>query len=232
MKKFRIVTHLWPTANEMDQELLVNLDNQSVTNRKTNHTYIPQVSGKCKYRAINYSRDSKLIRVLLHNILFYHKHRYLPEEIDHIDFNSLNNDINNLRPLTLAENRRYKRKTKSLLGIKTSSKYIGVTLDKKQLKLKTEKTWRARITIPKNHPKYKNEKRIEKHLGFFKTEDEAGQAVNNAILELNLQNISVMNDTPQERARKNNQFQFDPLPSEMNHIKDLFKNLEPPMDLK
>jgi|Laugrefbdmm110sn_1035136.scaffolds.fasta_scaffold04505_4 hypothetical protein len=216
MKKFRIVTHLWPTADEMDKELLINLDNQSVTNRKTNHTYIPQISGQCKYPAINYSRNSKLIRVLLHNVLFYHKHRYLPEEIDHIDFNKLNNDINNLRPLTTEGNRRYNKKRKYLKGKKTSSKYIGVTLDKKAQKLKTGKVWRARVVVPKNHPQFNNIKRLELHLGFFKSEDEAGQVVNDKIRELGLEDISVMNDTPQERARK----------------LSLFDNLEPITDLK
>ena len=39
-----------------------------------------------------------------------------------------------------------------------------------------------------------------------------------------------MNDTPQERARKNNQ--FDPLPKEINHIKVLFEDIEPLVDLK
>ena len=188
-KNFRVVLELWPSADKMDEELFINLSEQSVTKRKTNHTYIPQVSGGCKYPQINYSRKGKIIRVLLHNILFYHKHRYLPEEIDHTDFNPLNNTIDNLKPLTMQENRRKRRKRVKA----TSSKYIGVNLDKKALKLKTGKIWRARVTIPKNHPKYKNQKTIEKHLGFFKTEDEAGQAVNNAIIELNLQNISVMN---------------------------------------
>lgn len=200
-KKFRVVTHLWPTPEEMDQELLVNLETQSVTKRKTGHTYIPQLSGGNEYYQLNYSRNGKIIRLLLHNILFYHKHRYLPEEVDHIDFNKLNNNINNLRPLTTDGNRRYKRKRKYLKGKKTSSKYIGVTLDKKAIKLKTGKIWRARVVVPKNHPMFNNKKRLELHLGFFKSEDEAGQVVNDKIRELGLEDVSVMNDTPQERSR-------------------------------
>jgi len=58
----------------------------------------------------------------------------------------------------------------------------------------------------------------------------AGQAVNDKIRELGLEEVSVMNDTPQERARKN--IQFDPLPQEMNHIRDLFLNIEPLVDFK
>jgi hypothetical protein len=45
-----------------------------------------------------------------------------------------------------------------------------------------------------------------------------------------LEEASVMNDTPQQRAREN--IQFDPLPPEMNRLKDLFKNLEPLVDFK
>ena len=57
----------------------------------------------------------------------------------------------------------------------------------------------------------------------FKKEDDAGQAYNDAVRKYGLEGVAVMNDTPQERARKN--IQFDPLPPEMNHIRDLFKNL-------
>jgi len=68
------------------------------------------------------------------------------------------------------------------------------------------------------------------HLGLFENEDDAGQVVNDAIREYGLEEVSVMNDTPQERARKN--IQFDPLPPEMNHLKDLFLNIEPLVDFK
>ena len=223
MKNFRNTTHIWPTADKMDEELLINLTNNSITRRSTNHTYIPQVSGNCKYPAINFFKNGKINRILIHTILFYHKHRYLPEEIDHIDFNKENCDINNLRPSTRAKNSRYKQKAKIFLGKMTSSKHKGV------YKVKTGriKAWRARILVPKNHPKYKNEESLEKHLGYFKTEDEAGQAYNDKIRELGLEESSVMNDTPQERARKNDLFEFSPLSPEMNHIKDLFKNLDP-----
>ena len=39
------------------------------------------------------------------------------------------------------------------------------------------------------------------NLGTFHKEDDAGQAVNDKIRELGLEEVSVMNDTPQERAR-------------------------------
>jgi hypothetical protein len=198
---FRVLTKLWPTADLMDDELLIDLEKQSVTKRKTNHTYIPQLSGKCKYPQINYSRQGKLIRLLLHNVLFYHKHRYLPEEIDHIDFNPLNNNIDNLRPLTMQENRYYGNKRKFIKGKKTSSKHIGVALDKKQIKLKTNKIWRARVRIPKNHPDFLNEKAIELHLGFYETEDEAGRVVNENIIKYNLEHIFKLNTFDSENEK-------------------------------
>jgi hypothetical protein len=212
MKKFRNITHIWPTADKMDEELLINLTNNSITRKNTNHTYIPQVSGNCKYPAINFSKNGKLTRILIHTILFYHKHRYLPEEIDHIDFNTANYDVNNLRPLTRGENSRYRKKVKSLLGKIASSKHKGVH----KVKSKGFKLWRARIVIPKNHLKYKNEKSLRKNLGYFKTEDDAGQAYNDAVRKYGLEDVSVLNDTPQERARTSS----------------LFDNLEPITNLK
>lgn len=39
-----------------------------------------------------------------HRIIFLYHHGYLPQFIDHIDGNKLNNSINNLREATLAQN--------------------------------------------------------------------------------------------------------------------------------
>jgi len=214
--KFRRLTALWPTADLMDEELIVDLEKQSVTRRNTGHTFILQLTGKNKYYQINYSRNGRVIRLLLHNILFYHKHRYLPEEIDHIDFDPLNNNINNLRGLSLENNRGYRRKLKYVKNKKTSSKYIGVSFCEKLIKLKSGKVWRARVVIPKNHPLYNNSESVELTLGHFQSEDEAGQAYNDKIRELKLEEFRILNDTPQERARK----------------LSLFDNLEPITDLK
>lgn len=79
--------------------------------------------------------------------------------IDHIDRNSLNNHINNLRVATMAEqtlNREYKNQ-KGYSFIKSRNK------------------WQARIRI--------NRKRI--HLGLFDTEEEASIAYQTAKLKLN-----------------------------------------------
>jgi len=43
-------------------------------------------------------------------------------------------------------------------------------------------------------------------LGYFDDEDNAGQAYNDAIRKYGLEEVSVMNDTPQERARMSSLF--------------------------
>ena len=53
-------------------------------------------------------------------------------------------------------------------------------------------------------------------LGLFNNEDDAGQAYNDKIRELGLEEVSVKNDSPEERARK----------------LTLFDNLEPITNLK
>jgi len=85
------------------------------------------------------------------------------EEIDHINHNSLDNRISNLRIVTHQQNsfnrRRYNKPT--------SSKYGRITWDKQHSK------WRARLTL--------NGKRI--HIGRFINEEEAADAIDNAALK-------------------------------------------------
>ena len=75
--------------------------------------------------------------------------------IDHIDGNSLNNNVKNLDIVTQREN-----VTRSFLRSKTTSKYTGVYLHKKTGK------WKAGIRI--------NGK--IKHLGYFNKEEDAHKA--------------------------------------------------------
>lgn len=93
--------------------------------------------------------------------------------IDHIDRNPLNNTVSNLRIANNQENNRNKGKRKG-----TTSKYIGVTWSKRDLK------WRACI----GH-NYK-----VKHLGLFDNEEDAAYAYDNALREAEIdENFKVYN---------------------------------------
>lgn len=85
------------------------------------------------------------------------------EEIDHINHNSLDNRISNLRIVTHQQNSFNRRRCNKI----TSSKYGRITWDKQHSK------WRARITF--------NGKRI--HVGRFISEEEAADAVDKAAIK-------------------------------------------------
>lgn len=87
--------------------------------------------------------------------------------VDHIDFNRLNNNINNLRIVTSRENASRK-------NIKSSSKYVGVGWHKSNNK------WRSKITI--------NGK--EKFLGLYDNEIDASIAYQNE-LKNTLHNVAL-----------------------------------------
>ena len=210
-----VITRLWPTLEDMKKDLFIDLEKQEIYKVSNGKKFKKSILiGTGKYAkpyiviALRINRINYKLR--LHRLFFYWKHNYLPPLVDHIDGNSFNNDIENLRELNISGNTRNSHKIKK----KTSSKYKGVCWNKR------EKKWQANLTI--------NYKMI--FLGLFNNEDDAGQAYNDKIRELGLEEVSVMNDTPQERARKN--IQFDPLPPEMNHIRDLFLNIEPLVDFK
>jgi hypothetical protein len=88
------------------------------------------------------------------------------KEIDHINNDKLNNKAENLRWVTREFNNRNRKKWGN-----TTSRYKGVCFSKR------DKKWISNITV--------NTKLI--HLGYFKTENEAGLAYNNYITNNNLE---------------------------------------------
>lgn len=89
-------------------------------------------------------------------------------EIDHIDRNSLNNSISNLRMATRSQNCINKKKR-----INTYSTYVGVTYDKN----KNNKNWKAKVRINGKN----------KHIGNYNTEEEAYLAYINFVKNNNLE---------------------------------------------
>ena len=97
-----------------------------------------------------------------HRIIFLYHHGFLPQYLDHIDQDKLNNKIENLREVTRIQNGMNRKSYKN-----SSSKYKGVSWNKQNQK------WVSYITI--------NKKR--KHLGSFINESDAAKIYNSAAIE-------------------------------------------------
>ncbi len=207
---------LFPTKEILQKYLFIDIDKQEITRLSTGNKLTFRLTGRKgkQYHTIHFCLKGKSHNFLVHRLFFYWHYGYLPDQIDHIDGNGLNNKIDNLRETNDSDNQRNKEKNNIRLGKKTSSRHKNVSWDKRSNK------WRARVKLNK---KYFG-------LGQFDIEDEAGEAVNQFYIKNNLADYAHFNDTPQQRIRENNQ--FDPLPQEMNHIKDLFLNIEPLVDFK
>lgn len=96
---------------------------------------------------------------LSHRMKYYLHHGEIPEFIDHIDGNPLNNSIENLRSATRSQNNTNKRAAKN-----SSSKYLGVGWHKR------DERWHAQICVNNKN----------KHLGYFTDEKEAAQSYDQA----------------------------------------------------
>jgi hypothetical protein len=100
---------------------------------------------------------------LTHRLIFLYHYGYLPEMIDHIDGNPLNNNIENLREANKYQNQQNaKRRTDNKTGIK------GVTVCKHANK------YMARVRIDG----------VRKYLGLFDTLDEAEKVITQTRLKL------------------------------------------------
>lgn len=100
---------------------------------------------------------------------FLEKNGY--NEIDHIDGNKLNNNISNLRWVSSQINNRNRRKMATYNGVKTASKYKGITWNK------NANHWGARVYINK----------MAIYLGSSKNEDDAGRLYNKYITDNQLE---------------------------------------------
>ena len=124
----------------------------STINAKTKVGDIAGIVGKKGYKYLTI-RGQKFY---VHRIIWFLHHGYLPDAIDHIDGNKLNNKIENLRVCTVTQNLcNSKLRTDNKSGIK------GVAW------FKPHQKWRARINLNKK----------EYHLGYFDSKEQAEQAV-------------------------------------------------------
>jgi hypothetical protein len=190
-----LIKNLWASVEEMNKDLFIDLEKQEIFKVSSGEKCKFFSSGSKKNDSIYYVINFNGTKLKVHRLFFYYHHGYLPPLVDHKDRNSQNNNIENLRELTKSENGRNTDKRSGL-----TSRHKGVFWSIKR------KKWETRITL--------NGK--GKFLGYYENEDYAGQVVNDAIRKYGLEEVSVMNDTPQERARK----------------LSLFDNLEPITDLK
>lgn len=99
-------------------------------------------------------------RYQTHRIIYYLHYKTWPQIVDHINGNTLDNRIENLRACSYAENARNSRKSK-----RNTSGVKGVTWNK------SRKKWQAGVTVNK---KFKN-------LGYYESIEDAEQARKNAV---------------------------------------------------
>lgn len=112
--------------------------------------WLTACNGKPYWKANVYGKT-----MYVHRIVFLLHHGYLPKIIDHIDGDSTNNRIENLREATQHQNC-----ANAILSRANTSGYKGVTFDKRR------KRWIAQVHV---HGKNKN-------LGCFKDIEDAAAA--------------------------------------------------------
>ena len=160
-------TEIWKDVEGYENKYQIsNLGNvKSLGNNKTKIEKILK-PGKAKgcYYFINLCKDSKRKMYFIHRLIALH---FIPnpnnfEYIDHINRNTKDNRIENLRWVSLSTNNQNKSKRKN-----TSSQYIGVSWHKKNQK------WHVQINIDSK----------SKYLGYYEEEEEAARAYDKFALE-------------------------------------------------
>ena len=113
------------------------------------------------YKVFSFRSSLDLKRTLIrsHRVIFYIRHGYLPECIDHVNRDPADNSIKNLRSATLSQNNMNRRSAKN-----SSSKFLGVSWSK------TAKKWQTLMCVNGR----------DRYLGLFTSETEAAKAYNTA----------------------------------------------------
>lgn len=113
----------------------------------------------------NAFRKARLIHQLVAEAFLNHTPNGMKIVVDHLDFDRINNHVDNLRLISNRENTNQKH-------MKSTSKYVGVHW------YKLTKKWRARIHV--------NGKR--KHIGYYTDELVASKAYQNELAKIKKQN--------------------------------------------
>lgn len=124
------------------------------------------------YRSVGVTINKITKRIPCHRLVWFMHFGYLPNQIDHIDRNRLNNSISNLREADCAQNRRNASKASG-----KSSKYIGVSKRMKSGK------WQAAIRI--------NKKTI--YIGVYTLEEDAAKAFDRKCISLGVAEFANLN---------------------------------------
>ena len=190
-----VITMLWPNLEALKKSLFIDLEKQEITRLSTGNKlsiYLHKTGREQDklYYSLSFWSIKRSYCIAVHRLFFYWHYGYLPKLVDHKDTNSQNNKIENLRELSQSQNQRNSNKNYNRKR-KPSSKHKGVSKNRSN-------KWQARI----------KDLYLKKDisLGTFEKEDDAGQAYNDAIRKYGLEEVSVMNDTPQERARTSSLF--------------------------
>lgn len=146
--------------------------------RTVKERILKPIIGSHGYYMVNLSLNGKLKAFMIHQLVAMTFMNHKPNGhkicVDHIDYNPLNNNVNNLQLISNRENL-----SKDQFRHNRSSKYTGVSLNRQKYKLadgtiKIYNYWKAQIRI--------NGKQVR--LGLFKTQEEAHQAYQNKLEEI------------------------------------------------
>ena len=92
------ISNVWASVEAMREDIFIDLDKQEVTsllsgNKLKNFLSTNKRKKEKNYYRVSFSKNKKNYTFLLHRLLFYWHHGYLPKLVDHKDTNSQNNKI-------------------------------------------------------------------------------------------------------------------------------------------